>query len=208
MVALSIKQIKNPFINPLINDLLDIITKIIIEKKENYKFDFWKKLIDSKIDIENLNSDGFNKKGFIAQLFSIFIDNNYYCIKERKRLHCNKCIKDCIIKNYNIHPFIEIQKEYLDYDNINSIYLDKQFSDDIAICPECSKKNNFSKKTCNIYYDILSKTSYMFFILDIDEDELCSFKSNILKIFTEEIIFDIDIYALKSIICFNTFNTK
>ena len=45
----------------------------------------------------------------------------------------------------------------------------------------------------------------MFFIIDIDEDEdedeLCSFKNNILDIFTEEIIFDNNIYALRSIIC-------
>ena len=136
MVAFTIKQSKNPLVNPFINDLIDSITKIIIQKNENYKFDFWKKLIDSKIDIENLNSDGFNKKGFISQLFGIFKDNDYYCIKVRKRLHCNKCNKDFVIKDYNIHPLIEMQKEYLDYDNINSIYLDKHFSDNIVICPE------------------------------------------------------------------------
>lgn len=44
--------------------------------------------------------------------------------------------------------------------------------------------------------------SYIFFILDIDEDELCYFKDNILNIFTEEICFDNNIYALSSIICF------
>ena len=121
-----------------------------------------------------LNSDGFNKKCFISQLFGIFKDNDYNCIKEIKRLHCNKCNKEFVIKDYNIYPLIEIQKEYLDYDNINSIYLDKQFSDDIVISPECSKKIISQKKTCNIYYDIISKPSYMFFILDIDEDELCS----------------------------------
>ena len=43
--------------------------------------------------------------------------------------------------------------------------------------------------------------SYIFFILDIDEDELCYFKDNILNIFTEEICFDNNIYALSSIIC-------
>ena len=52
MVPLTIKQSKNPFVYPLINDLHDIITKIIIQKNENYKFDFWKKIIDSKIDID------------------------------------------------------------------------------------------------------------------------------------------------------------
>ena len=46
----------------------------------------------------------------------------------------------------------------------------------------------------------------MFFILDIDEDELCSFKTNILDIFTEEIIFDNNIYALRSIIFFKDSN--
>ena len=75
MFALSIKQNKNPFVNTLINDLIDIITKIIIEKNENYKFEFWKKLIDSKIDIDKSDKDGFNKMGYIAQLFAIFKEN-------------------------------------------------------------------------------------------------------------------------------------
>lgn len=48
------------------------------------------------------------KKVFIAQLFAIFKDNEYYCIKERKRFQSNKCIKDFIIKNYIIHHLIEI----------------------------------------------------------------------------------------------------
>ena len=206
MFALSIKQNKNPFVNTLINDLIDIITKIIIEKNENYKFEFWKKLIDSKIDIDESDKDGFNKMGFIAKLFTIFKENEYYCIKERKRLHCNKCNKDFIIKEYTNNPLIEIQKEYLEYDSINTIYIDKQFSDDIELCPICSKKNNFSKKTCNIYYDIISKPAYLFFILDIESDELCEFKDNILNIFTEEIVFDSNIYSLSSIICFKNRN--
>ena len=99
MFALSIKQNKNPFVNTLINDLIDIITKIIIEKNENYKFEFWKKLIDSKIDIEKSDKDGFNKMGFIAQLFAIFKENEYFCNKERKRLYCNKCNKNLLSKN-------------------------------------------------------------------------------------------------------------
>ena len=78
--------------------------------------------------------------GYIAQLFAIFKENEYYCIKERKRLHCNKCNKDFIIKEYTNNPLFEIQKEYLEYDSINTIYIDKQFSDDIELCPECSKK--------------------------------------------------------------------
>ena len=128
MFDLSIKQNKNPFVNTLINDLIDIITKIIIEKNENYKFEFWKKLIDSKIDIDKSDKDGFNKMGFISQLFTIFKENEYYCIKERKRLHCNKCNKDFIIKEYTNNPLIEIQKEHLEYDSINTIYIDKQLT--------------------------------------------------------------------------------
>lgn len=56
----------------MINDLLDIISKIIIEKNENYKFDFWKQLIDSKIDIENADSDEFNKKSFYCTIICYF----------------------------------------------------------------------------------------------------------------------------------------
>ena len=55
-------------------------------------------------------------------------------------MHCNKCNKDFIIKVYINNPLIEIQKEYLEYDSINTIYIDKQFSDDMELCPECSKK--------------------------------------------------------------------
>lgn len=61
MFALSINQGFNPFIIPHINILIQTINKILKEKNENYKFNFWKKLLESKIDIDNNNDDGFNK---------------------------------------------------------------------------------------------------------------------------------------------------
>ena len=45
MFALSINQIYNPFKNQHINFLKEIITKILKEKNENYKFDYWKKIV-------------------------------------------------------------------------------------------------------------------------------------------------------------------
>lgn len=64
-----------------------------------------KKLVESKVDIDNINDDGYNKFGYIAQLFGIFKDNIKYCFKECKRLYCNKwkryCIKWYYIKSIN-----------------------------------------------------------------------------------------------------------
>ena len=78
--------------------------------------------------------------GYISQLFSIFKDNNYYCIKPKKRIYCYKCKNDFNIKECNINPLIDIQTEYLDYKDINSIFIDKNFSDHNELCPECLEK--------------------------------------------------------------------
>lgn len=125
MFQLSINQIYNPFINSHINFLIEIIKKILEEKNENYKFDFWRKLVESKIDIDNYNDDGFNKFGYIVQLFDIFKENIKYCVKECKRLHCNKCKRDIVLNDIILNPLIIIQKEYLNYENIDSIFIDK-----------------------------------------------------------------------------------
>ena len=68
-------------------------------------------------------------------------------------MHCNKCKRDIVLNDIILNPLIIIQKEYLNYENIDSIFIDKEFSEDIQECPECTKINNLKKHV--IYIMIL-----------------------------------------------------
>ena len=58
-----------------------------------------------------------------------------------QKLHCNKCKRDIVLNDIILNPLIIIQKEYLNYENIDSIFIDKEPSWDIQECPECIKIN-------------------------------------------------------------------
>ena len=60
-------------------------------------------------------------------------------------MHCNKYKRYIVLNDIILNPLIIIQKEYLNYENIDSIFSDKEFSDDIQECLEWTKINNFKK---------------------------------------------------------------
>ena len=82
-------------------------------------------------------------------------------------MHCNKCKRDNVLNNIILNHLIIIQKEYLNYENIDSIFIDKDLVKIYKNVPNAHKLI-ILKKTCNIYYDIVSISTYMLFILDVD----------------------------------------
>ena len=120
-------------------------------------------------------------------------------------MNCSKCLKSWEEATYYKQPLINISKEYLYFDNINSIFIDKCFSDDLQKCKYCFN-NNFNKKTCRIYYNIKNYSQIIFFILDIEPVELLSEYNNIKKIFKYNIEIDNIKYELISIICYKNQN--
>ena len=140
-----------------------------------------------------------------CSIFNIFSETDYFCLKEKKELNCSKCLKSWEENSYYKQPLIIINKDYLNYDSINSIFIDKSFSDDLQQCKYCFN-DNFNKKTCRVYYNIVDYSKIIFFILDIEPEELLSEYNNIMKIFKYNIEIDNNKYELISIICYKNKN--
>ena len=62
----------NPFNKDILNEFLETIQKIIIDKNFYLRFALWRKLIKNNIDINSNSDNGLSKMGRIDQLFNIF----------------------------------------------------------------------------------------------------------------------------------------
>ena len=72
MYLFSINNKFNPFNKDILNEFLETIQKIIIDKNFDLRFALWRKLIKNNIDINSNSDNGLSKMGRIDQLFNIF----------------------------------------------------------------------------------------------------------------------------------------
>ena len=99
-----------------------MLDEIIKEEDENKKAELIDKM-NSNITIDTQSS------GYVAQLFSIFKNNIYFCIKEKK-------YSECIICGQKNSEVVKESKPFI-YVNINNILLKKIFN---VLLEECKEK--------------------------------------------------------------------
>ena len=88
--------------------------------------------------MNNDNSIDFNSSWYVAQLFSLFKNNELFCIKESKNIECILCGKKVHENIKDNPPFIFIKKEYLNEGHFYNILL-KRYKEIFSYDCECRK---------------------------------------------------------------------
>lgn len=158
-----------------IHDIISEIKKKPILEKRNM---FWKYCIDKKIDILEteindsniiINND-FGINGFIIQLFSIFKNIEYFCIKEKRLELCQICSRTKeFSETFNTH-LITINENNIKLSNIESILTYSLIFDGLTKCDFCNFDDNLL--TCRISYEIVEYPKFLFVIFDLGSYEI------------------------------------
>ena len=107
------------------------IDEIINERDETKKEILIKYLkIDDAID--------FSSSGYAVQLFSIFNNNKYFCIKENKAIECFICGIKKLEAIKDLQPFIFINNTNISEKSIFNLLLSK-YKDNYSYAYNCSK---------------------------------------------------------------------
>ena len=205
---LSLIKIKN--LN-LLNELNDLIIKlsenindknyydIIIFLQKN-KFDSNNAKIDEIINeedelkkeelIEKLKIDDtidFTSSGYAAQLFSIFSNNLYFCVKENKEYECIICGNKKIEEIKEMQPFIFINGNNINNTSIFNLFLSK-YKEIYSYACECRKDKKEDVLCLKIKYNILNFPKFLFILFDFQYSELSKYKEKIYKLLEDKII--------------------
>ena len=191
-----------------IKDIHGIKTNIKSEPNHEGINNWWLYSIKQKIDIErteinnsdNIAQSGFGNNGAIVQLFSIFKNNEEFCIKEKRQEICQICnnIKE-FESSYHSHLII-IDEAGL---NMNNIELNIYYSlvyDGLMPCNDCNLWNNFP--TARITYQIISYPHFLFILFDMRSYQHLKQKRDLIKkLFIEDLkLTENDQYKLKGCI--------
>ena len=170
-----------------------MLDEIIKEEDENKKAELIDKM-NSNITIDTQTS------GYVAQLFSIFKNNIYFCIKEKK-------YSECIICGQKNSEVVKESKPFI-YVNINNILLKKIFNVLLEEykekftydCP-CRKNENEDLLCNRVKYTIENYPNFLNILFDMSFRELEQYKQNIFQMTEEYIVLNINKkYKLRGII--------
>ena len=179
------------------------IDEILKEDDEKLKEELIKKLkIDDTLD--------FTSSGYAAQLFSIFNNYSYFCLKENKESECILCGNKKIEEIEEMQPFIFINTNNINNTSIFNIFLSK-YKEIYSYACECRKDHKEDVLCLKIKYNIVSYPLFLFILFDFQYTELAKYKEKIYKLLEEKIILNLRTeYRLIGMICaphINHYNT-
>ena len=214
----------------LLNELADLILKLSDDVSYKNYFDIIEFLQKNKIDSNNayidqiINEKDEQKKlvlinslnnvkdvdmsssGYVAQLFSIFNNNEIFCFKESKISECIICGKKTNEVIKEMKPFVYVNINNINEKNIFNILLKKNKENYIYDC-ECRKNAKEDVLCTRVKYNIEKFTKFMNILFDMSYADLLKYKENIFKIAEDKIILNLNIeYKLKGIIAVPSFN--
>ena len=142
----------------------------------------------------------------MAQLFSIFNNNENFCFKESKSNECIMCRKKTNKLIEEMKPFVYVNMNNINEKNIFNILLLKYKENYIYECP--FRKNAKEDLLCTkVKYNIEEYPKFMNILFDMSCSDLLKYKENIFKISEDKIILNLNIeYKLKGIIAVPSFN--
>ena len=208
--------------NNLINSLNKISLELLHDNESYSRFTFWKNCDNNNLDVPDKFTSLYLKDGFISGLFSIYNNNDNFCIRYNIINQCYKCGFYKEKKEYS-KCLINITEELLNFNNINNIIAYK-YQYTISVCDECLKKNpenNQDKytnvidkktgnyiKTLGINYENIVLPNFIIFISDFDYSVLKKeeIQKKINMLFLEEIIINNEKYKIRNIIFMPSFN--
>ncbi len=156
------------------------IDEIINEEDELKKEELIEKLkIDDTID--------FTSSGYAAQLFSIFSNNLYFCVKENKEYECIICGNKKIEEIKEMQPFIFINGNNINNTSIFNLFLSK-YKEIYSYACECRKDKKEDVLCLKIKYNILNFPKFLFILFDFQYSELSKYKEKIYKLLEDKII--------------------
>ena len=116
------------------------VNNALIDKIINEEDDEKKALLIAQMN--NDNSIDFNSSGYVAQLFSLFKNNELFCIIESKNTECILCGKKITENVKDSPPFIFIKKDYLNEKHIYNILLNR-YKEIYSYDCECRKVKTY-----------------------------------------------------------------
>ena len=144
--------------------------------------------------------------GYVAQLFSVFNNNETFCFKESKTSECIICGKKGTEEIKELKPFVYVNINNIKEKNIFNILLDKCKENYIYDC-ECRKNSKEDLLCTKVKYNIENYPIFINVLFDMAYADLLKFKDNIYKISEDNIFLNINKeYKLKRIISRPSFN--
>ena len=203
--------------NILINSLNKVALELIQDPGAYSRFEFWKECDNYGLDVPNKFTSLYLKEGYISGLFTIYNNNDDFCIKTNITYQCFKCGFYNEKKNIYSKCLINLTEELLNFNSLNNIISYKyQFS--LTTCDECINKNLSDKqdkykniidktigdyiKTLGINYDNITLPNFLIFIMDIDYNVLKKedIQKKLINLLSEETNINSTLYNLKNII--------
>ena len=157
-----------------------------MKKGEKKKEELIKKLkIDDTID--------FSSYGYASQLFSIFNNNEYFCIKENKVTECFICGRKTLEEIKEIQPFVFININNINNTSIFNLFLSK-YKEIYSYACECRKNlpKNEDVLCLKITYNILKYPEFLFLLFDFQYQDLVRYKDNIFNLLENRIVLNIN----------------
>ena len=181
----------------ILNNPTDDNRKIIWDYFINMQIDKYSTAINDK---NTVVETGFGKSGYIIQLFKIFKNNTYFCLKEIRNEICEICSYN---KNYpvSLHDHIIACNEYtINFKKIETIICYSLIYDGLALCEKCNLDEN--TPTSRIYYNITDYPNFLFVLFDFNSyHALLKYKDKIKNLLVENLEFNSNVkYMLNGII--------
>ena len=175
------------------------IDQIIKENDDEKKLELISKL-NSNNSVDVISS------GYVAQLFSIFNNNENFCFGESKTSECIICQK----KKYEIikelKPFVCVNINNINESNLFNIILTKYKENYIYDC-ECRKNSKEDVLCTKVKYNLESYPIYMTILFDMSYSDIYKFKEKIYKIAEDTVVLNlIKEYKLIGIISLPSYN--
>ena len=151
-------------------------------------------------DKNTVIDNGFGKSGYIIQLFQIFKNNSYFCLKEVRNELCEICSYN---KKYpeSLHDHIIACNEYtINFKKIETIMSYSLIIDGLTLCEKCNLDEN--TPTSCIYYNITDYPNFLFVLFDFNSYHvLLKYKDKIKNLLVENLKFNSNVkYILNGII--------
>ena len=176
-----------------------LIDNIIKEKDEEKKLLLIDKM-NTNIDVDTTSS------GYINQLFSIFNNNDNFCLKESKSTECILCGKKDIEYIKESKPFLYINNTNINDTHIFNILLTRCTEKYTYDC-ECRKDSSEDLLCTKVKYNIESYPDYLMVLFDMSYSELEKYKDNIFQLTEDKLILNIQKeYKLKGMISLPSYN--
>ena len=143
---------------------------------------------------------------YVAQLFSIFNNNEYFCFGESKTSECIICQKKKseIIKE--LKPFVYVNINNINESNLFNIILTKYKENYIYDC-ECRKNSKEDVLCTKVKYNLESYPIYMTILFDMSYSDIYKFKEKIYKIAEDTVLLNLNKeYKLIGIISLPSYN--